>query len=347
MIRFLITVIGLVMLGAAAAVLWTAHGPQPKQELTTGGVLYAQQEVAAQIATTGDANLGAVSDSTSGTLIQPGEVQFEAAAISDINSGGDTEAVTTTSEVGTAEFSADVPLTTDIVLQEDTGVEVAPLTTAGVGPGDGQGGFTTTTAGYEQRVVELEWPKKYQVGRAGAIRIKLKMLEGGALQPVAEVAGNDVIATPILLTDRYATHNAFVTATLSAPDFDVSMVTSDARQALQPGGEVEWRWTLKADNSTTAIISLGLAITWEPKPGSPPGPTNVPIWGQTVQVECEYVFGLITVPQASVAGTALAVLGFVAQIPFADKILETFFKVFFGRRRRDSRRSSSRRSRRY
>ena len=145
-----------------------------------------------------------------------------------------------------------------------TDVAVAPLSTEISGGDDGQGGLEPTAAGYEQRVVELEWPATFQVGRSGAVRIKLKMLEGGALQPVAEVAENEVIATPILLTDRYDNYNAFVTATISAPDFQIESTSPD-RQPLQRGGEVEWRWTLEADSAQTAVISLGLAITWEPK----------------------------------------------------------------------------------
>jgi hypothetical protein len=85
-----------------------------------------------------------------------------------------------------------------------------------------------------------------------------------------------------------------------------------------------------------------------PKPGQSGQPLlNVPIWGQTLQVKVGYVLGLISVPQANVAGTVLAVLGFVAQIPMADKILGVFWKLFFGRRRRRQPRTDDRRHRRY
>jgi hypothetical protein len=168
----------------------------------------------------------------------------------------------------------------------------------------------------------------------------------GFLQPVAEVADNAVIATPILLTDRYATHDALVTATLSAPDFTIDS-TSPAQQPLQPGGEVEWRWTLESSESHEAVISIGLAVTWQPKPGVLDPPlTNIPIWGQTLQVDVNYVFGLITVPQASIAGTALAVIGFIAQVPLLDKFLEIGLDILFGRSRRRRRREEERRRRR-
>ena len=61
-----------------------------------------------------------------------------------------------------------------------------------------------------------------------------------------------------------------------------------------------------------------------------------------------YVFGLITVPQASVGGTALAVIGFIAQMPLLEKFLEIFLDVLFGgncrrRRREEERRRQQRR----
>jgi hypothetical protein len=162
------------------------------------------------------------------------------------------------------------------------------------------------------------------------------------LQPVAEVAGNEVLATPILITDRYNDFNAFVTATIAAPDFSIQS-TSPVTQPMQRGQAVEWRWTLESTESHTSVISLGLAITWQAKTaGQPDGPTNVPIWGQTLQVDVNYVFGLITVPQASIAGTALAVLGFVAQMPLLEKFLEIFLDLLFGRDRRRRRKEKER-----
>jgi hypothetical protein len=159
-----------------------------------------------------------------------------------------------------------------------------------------------------------------------------------------------VVATPILITDRYDTHDAFVTATISAPDFTVSAV-SNPTQPLARGGEVTWRWTLESNSAQTAVIALGLSITWQPKPGQPlPALTNVTIWGQTLQVEVDHVFGLITVPQASAAGTVLAVLGFIAEMPLLAKFLEIFLDIFFGRDRRrreeERRRREQRRRRR-
>jgi hypothetical protein len=64
-------------------------------------------------------------------------------------------------------------------------------------------------------------------------------------------------------------------------------------------------------------------------------------------VKVGYVLGVISVPQANITGTVLAVLGFVAQIPMADKILEIMWKLLFGGRRRRERRTDDRRQRRY
>ncbi len=342
--KFLSVVIGIVLLAAAALTLWIARGPQATTAITTGGMLFSQAEVAAASAG-GQPNLGTVVDTGAGggPSVIPMEAELSGAALSDISAGEMGAAPETIASTGTA---AGVPLTTDIVLSADSAVAVAPVGGGGGGAsgGDasGQGGMAGGTTGYEQRVVELEWPDNLAVGRGGSLRVKLKMLAGGALQPVAEIANNEVLATPILLTDRYDTHDALVTATISAPNFSVQSITNNV-QTLQRGGEAEWRWTIKSNSAQTSVISIGLSITWTPKPGQPPGPTNVPIWGQTVQVEVNYVFGSITVPQASLAGTALAVLGFVAEVPLLGKILDVFWGSLFGgnrrRRARDDRRN--------
>ncbi len=347
--RFLLMLFGLVLIVAGAFTLWLVFGPQSTEARTTGGVLYSQQEIAAS---GGGTQLDTVTDTTAGPAMIPMQAQFESAAQADLQSVDSGEAASMPQPLMASGGQTNVPLTTDITLNDSTAVEVAPLSSGAAAPtGEGQGGMLSTVAGYEQRVVELEWPQEFQVGRGGSVRIKLKMLEGGALQPVAEIADNAVVATPILITDRYDNYDAFVTATLSAPDFHIEDVTP-AEQPLQRGGEAEWRWTLTASNSHTSIISIGLAITWRPHVGQPPGPTNVPIWGQTLQVETKYVFGLITVNQASYLGTALAVVGFVAQIPLADKFIEFFWNLLFGGRRRRRRRQQeedrrNRRSRRY
>ena len=339
--KFLSVLVGFVLLAAAATVLWVAHAPLPIEARTTGGILFTQAEVAAQTQPGGLPELSAITDTTAGAMPVPVQPQLGGAVLSDLSQAGvaeQTAGAILGSEAAGVAAQAGIPLTTDIVLDSDTGVAVAPLPqAAGALAPEGAGGMTTAAGGYEQRVVELEWPAHFQVGRAGLVRIKLKRLEGGALQPVAEVADNEVMATPILLTDRYDTHDAFVTATIAAPDFRVETV-SPATQPLQRGGEVEWRWLLTADKAGKMVISLGLSISWQPKPGQPPGPTNVPIWGQALQVEASYVFGLFTVPQSSVAGTVLAVLGVVAEIPLLEKFLGLFWRILFGRqRRRDSR----------
>ncbi|GAB4414777.1 MAG: hypothetical protein Kow00106_10010 [Anaerolineae bacterium] len=345
MLRKLLSVlVGFVLLAAALTILWVAHGPLPTEARITGGILYTQAEIAAQTLGGSAPELSAITDTTSGPVSVPILPQFAGAALSDLSqaeAGEQAGGEQVTGDVATGAAQGGVPLTTDVLLDSATGVTVAaaPQVAGALAP-EGMGGMEVAAAGYEQRVVELEWPAQFQVGRAGLVRIKLKMLDSGALQPVAEIADNEVMATPILLTDRYATHDAFVTASIVAPDFKVEAV-NPAVQPLQRGGEAEWRWMLTADRAGKAVISLGLSISWQPKPGQPPGPTNVPIWGQALQVEASYVFGLLTVPQSSVAGTVLAVLGVVAEIPLLEKFLGLFWRILFGRRRR--RNSSARR----
>ncbi len=320
--KFFLVLIGLPVVAAAVIILWVAHGPQPSEARTTGGVLYTQAEVAAQSlnAPGGALELNAVTDTTAGAMAVPVQPSLSGEAVAEM-------------VLGAPSRTDAAPAAEGVVLDSATGVAVAPLdSAAGVRAPDGSGGMTAVATGYEQRVVELEWPAQFQVGRAGSLRVTLKMLEGGALQPVAEIGENEVVATPILLTDRYATHDAFVTATLSAPDLAVSSVSPPIQQ-LQRGGELTWRWTLRGDRAQKTVIALGLIITWQPKAGQPPGPTNVALWSQTVQVDVNHVFGLFTVPQATVAGTVLGVLGFVAEMPLVGAFLRLFWRILFGRKR--------------
>ncbi|NLX10544.1 MAG: hypothetical protein GXY36_12885 [Chloroflexi bacterium] len=223
---------------------------------------------------------------------------------------------------------------TGATLDESSEVEIAASEAPTMGAASEEVGALGAAAStsYEQRVVELEWPEKFRVGGSGSVRVRLTMLEDGSLQPVAEIADNAVRATPIMIQDRYATHDARVTATLIAPSFEVSALHSET-QSLARGQDAEWRWTLQTDDAGTNVISLALNLTWQPRDGSAPI-SNVPVWSQAVQVQADYVIGALTVPQASILGTALGLVGLVAQIPLLEKILETLWGMIFGRRRR-------------
>ncbi len=344
--KLLSVTLGLAFLVGGAWLLWSAYGVQPTETRLTGGVLYSQAEMAALMAS-GEA-MQAVADLPLADNTVPVQPQLAPPASADLSTLDAAEAQAAPATVAQLEAETQVqiaaPLTTDIVLDDATQVEVAPLAPANGAPAPGQGGMGDVTLGYEQRVVELEWPRTFYVGRAGSVRVTLKPLEGGALQPVAEIEGNEVLATPILIADRYDAYDAYVTATISAPDFSVEAVTPTT-QPLFRGQEAEWRWTLKAESAQKSVIALSLAISWQPKrPGEPVGPQNIPIWGQALEVEVNYIFGVLTVSHASLLGTVLGVLGLIAQFPLLEKVLEIVLDMLFGgERRRDRRRTESNR----
>ncbi|HML23214.1 MAG TPA: hypothetical protein PKD09_16285, partial [Aggregatilinea sp.] len=312
--KFLSVLVGLPLLAGAVALLWLALGPTPARSVTTGGVLTTQQEIAAQNLPS-DASiapdLGVITDEGQSSTNAIGAApQIEAAAVADASNLDERE------QAAAPEISVSGSVTTDVLLDDTAEVEVAPLnitTAQGAATTDGQGGAGATALSYEQRVVELEWPASLPVGKSGSVRVTLKTLEDGSLQPIAEIADNDVLATPILIADRYDTHNAVVTASLSAPDFDVEALSS-ADQALSRGGEVAWRWTVEASETGSSVIVINLTLTWTPiQPGG--STISTTIWGQALKIESDYVLGLLTIKQASYAGTALAVLGILAEIP--------------------------------
>jgi hypothetical protein len=231
----------------------------------------------------------------------------------------------------------------DEVLTADTAVAVRSFNNIASGGSDGgrnestdgQGGGGSG-AGIEQRVVEFEWPTEFRTGEAGSIRLTLKALPSGGLQAsVAEIPTNAIIATPILMTDCYEEYTATVSARIIAPAFEIESTTNDA-QPLSRGEEVTWRWSLTPDKEGTFIITMAINLSWQLKPNIAPtsllcqtiSQTPFSLWGQSVQVEVSKVLGLITIQQASIAGTVLAVVGFIAELPFMGEI----FGVLFERR---------------
>lgn len=340
--KFLSVLFGLALLAAAGALLWLALGPTPAKSVTTGGVLTTQQEMAAQGITPGSGivpDLGVVTDEGQSSTNAIGAApQFEAQALSDAVS------IDSQEQAAAPDSAVTGNVTTGVLLDDASTVEVAPLNITpaqGLAAPDGQGGAGATSLSYEQRVVELEWPASLPVGKSGSVRVTLKTLDDGSLQPIAEIADNDVLATPILIADRYDTYNAVVTASLSAPDFQVESLNS-ADQTLQRGGEVAWRWTVEASETGTSVIVINLALTWTPIQAGG-SPISATIWGQALQIESDYVLGLLTIKQASYGGTALAVLGLLAEIPLLGKLLEALWRALFGPRRKQDRRNQRRR----
>lgn len=194
----------------------------------------------------------------------------------------------------------------------------------------GQGG---SVIAYEQRLVELEWPEEFRTGEPGNMRLAFKPLSAGVGD--AEISTNTVTAEPIILEDCYDSYEAFVTARIITPDaFEVETL-DEATKTMSRGQEVEWRWSLTPESEGTFAITLGLQIEWRLREGATRFPgvcssladgTPNTIWGQAVQTEVKLVFGLITIEQASLAGTVLAVLGAASQIPLLMQIFVIVFE---------------------
>lgn len=319
--KILLVLLGLPVLLVGATLLWTARGPVTKYEITTGAELEAPVPVAMEApgqapeAAPGEASDGALLEEPSGS----GAITFAAPPLEGANAS--------------AAPGERIPLTSDLVLDKAAPILIEPIDPleARAEAEESRGG-PVVPAPVEQRVVEMEWPSQFRVGGSGTVRVKLKMLGDGLAQPVAEVAGNEIAATPILIADRYDTHRAQLTATISAPNFEIEAL-APATQTMERGGEAQWLWTLSADSSGRGVIAVGITLTWVSKDTGLPE-TTVSLWGQALEAEINYVFGSITVPQASVAGTVLAVVGFVAQIPLLDAVLEVIRKLVFGGGRR-------------
>lgn len=243
------------------------------------------------------------------------------------------------------------PAQNNQILTSDTEVSVVGLNAGGDGGSsqgvDGQGGAGGGVI--EQRVVALEWPEEFRNGESRTVKVTLKALPAGGFQiSAAEIQSNTVLATPIIITDYYNTHVAQVTGRVVAPEFDIESVNSSDQFQIERGQEATWRWTLKPEDTGTFVITFGIELLWlprDPNTATPIGP--FPIWGQSVQTEVNEVLGPFTIPQLSLAGGVLGVLGALSQIPFAGEIISTVFERSLNRgaeRRRQ--RQAQRRQRR-
>ncbi|NDJ87388.1 MAG: hypothetical protein GYB66_16035 [Chloroflexi bacterium] len=309
--------VGLILLAAGGVLLYTVFIDTPEERVETLGVRTIVSEVSVETALDEDLR----------------DDYFEQAA----------EAFEDGPGAGANVILENAPLTENAEVEVQT-ESAEPLPEGPAGGGQG-GAFEPI----EQRVVDLEWPEEFRVGETGAIRLTLKPLpEGGFEVASPEIETNKIISTPITLVDCYDAYDARVTARLVAPDaFEIEDNATETIP-LSRGQEASWRWSLTPDESGSFVITVSLTMDWSLKPGATPPPNSCQslatdrftFWGQSVQVEANQVFGFITIPQASILGGVLAVLGFVGELPLLSEILGILFE------RRLERRAERRRDRR-
>lgn len=376
------SVISLVLLAAGAFLLFTVFIDTPETLVdTVGGASRNYQQAVQEIVASGgdeaaleSAELPVVVDGQTSTSNAQGGLSPNSRVFSNSGQGNTNSfaAVPTVDpevarqntdnlnqlDVETSATGANVAAQNEIINSESE-VAIVPLAvpnTASVNSAasdtvvPGQGG---SGGGLEQRVVELEWPEEFRTGESGVLRITLRPLPDGGLELVSpEISTNAVVATPIGLQNCYGDYDAYVTASIVAPRFDID-ASDEATKLMPQGGEVSWRWTLTADSEGRYVITVALRMDWRLKVGAQELPgvcsalaqSDYTFWGQSLQVEVNRVLGLITIDQASLAGTVLALLGVAGQIPFFGEILALFFERRIKRRadRRRQRRAKKRR----
>lgn len=313
MFRLLFALVGFVLLVAAVVLGLRVLLPVPTQAVTIGGAETTMQALSMQVQGAGG----------EGEVAMPAELDGEQIA--------DTEALQLQPQIAPSALEAQ-PLAPAEAPELEAALSdevVVPLATAA--PGDS--GAPPPPLAIEQRVIELEWPTQFRLGGSAAVRLAFEPLAGGGMQPVAEIEGNRVVATPILLSDRYDTHDAMAVAVVGAPAFTVVPVVPE-EQTLQRGQAVEWLWTLSPNEAGDQVIGFSLTVRWIPRSGG--AEQVITVWSDTVTVQVGQIFGL-TVSQAGVAGAVAAVLGVILEIPFLDSILGFVWRRRPRRRRRERR----------
>ncbi len=246
----------------------------------------------------------------------------------------------------------------DVTIGQPTGQELTTDSVVGVGQGadNGDRGPAVAAASSlepEIRVVEFEWPTEFRSGESGSVRVKLRPFGEDGLVAEAQIADNAIQTTPIAFANCYDTHEAKVTAYMRANEFDVQDEFSNATRILHRDQAVEWLWTLTPEEDGSLVFTVRLDVEWTLLPGqadtfscSTTPPTT--FWTQAVQVEVSKVFGLLTIPHASMLGSVLAVLGFIGEIPLMGELIAVIFerRLERGDERRRERRDRRRNRRR-
>lgn len=312
MLRFLLAIIGVVLLVGGAFLGLGALLPAPTERVSFGGAQMTVQALSMQV----ESPPGGAPEIAMPVELDGVEVANPQAL--DLNPQVDIAALD-------AQPAASAPSA-----QELSNEVVVPLATMAF---TAEGEPPPPAPIVEQRMVELEWPQQFRLGGSSLVRLTFKAMGDGSIQPVAEFEGNTVVATPILLTDRYDTHDAVAEAMLAAPTFAVASATP-LEQPLRRGETVEWLWTLSPEEAGEQVLALSITVRWTPRGGGVSD--SITVWNEALPVQVGQIFGL-TVPQAGIAGTVAAVLGVVLEIPFLDSILGFLWGRRPRRRRRERR----------
>lgn len=123
----------------------------------------------------------------------------------------------------------------------------------------------------QETVIEVEWPRRMEMGRSDSIRVSLLRTKEQALIPVVEVPGHTAesatpipVGTPEAFIDKAygQEYFAFATARLAGTAFEVQLVTAEE----QPLGQsrVTWEWNLISEKPGKQIINARIDVEWRP-----------------------------------------------------------------------------------
>jgi hypothetical protein len=314
--RFLLALTGLALLAAAVVIALQLYLPAPTRTATMGGAAMRVPMLIQQWASIGG---------RTGAITMPAELDGVQIA--------NTEALQLRPQLA-VEALAVAAASPPVALPDEgarAGLDdavVVPLVPVEAAPGTP----SSLASGIEQRLFRLQWPA-FRLGGPSVIRLTFESLPGGGAAPVAAIEVTGSVATPILLTGRYVTHDALVVATLAAPAFRVTAATPE-QQVMQPGQPVEWVWTLIPEEDGEQAVALSVTVNWQPKGGGILD--SITIWNDTLMVQVGRIFGL-AVPQAEIVGVAAAILGVVLEIPLLNRIFGFLWRRRQRRRRRERR----------
>ena len=169
----------------------------------------------------------------------------------------------------------------------------------------------TPTPLIEERVAEVEWPRRMRLGNSDTVRLAVIPNEEG-LTITTEFPEHAVVTSTLTL-EQPAGYDLALGAELDGIGFSLSPV-GDQRQDWQPEEPMYWHWTIRPDSSGQHRLSLTLTLHRLPQAGNPNTARQSTIYSKGLDVQVSTFMGMTT-RMVMVTGFLGLLLGAALNVP--------------------------------
>lgn len=157
----------------------------------------------------------------------------------------------------------------------------------------------------ESRLVELEYPQQMRLGDSDIIRLSIMPTQEGYTLTL-EFPEHTALTRTVDVR-RHPGYDLSVVARLDGVGFDLSP-QGEQINALPPGEEVTWRWTLTPRAAGQQRASVSLILRWTPQAGTAGSVRESLIYSKGININVTALLGMTTA-QAAANGFVGLLLG--------------------------------------